>query len=241
MEQLTTTQSIDERAVAAADSEAVFENLLNEFRPFLHGCVSRHTSVRDHDQWDEMYSIAMLAFYEAVQNYRLDLGHFFPFANGIVKRRLIDGLRKLYRQDRQMSYLDDEDDEAGAQSGSVSAASIQQHEVADQQQRLREEMEHYRKELSAWDITMDRLAKNSPKHAKLRETYNSILNCVLDDADLLQTIQIKRYLPVKKIAEISKVPQKTVERGRIYLLATLVIRMGDYPLLSEYVKNDDGR
>ena len=86
---------------------------------------------------------------------------------------------------------------------------------------------------------MPALVQQSPKHQKLKDMYKSLVNLILEHPDIVQTIQMKRYFPIKTIANISGLPQKKIERARTFILASLIIKMGDYDYLSEYV--DGGR
>jgi len=81
--------------------------------------------------------------------------------------------------------------------------------------------------------------KQSPKHSKLREECRNAIERICASPDILHTIQVKRYFPVKAIMKISGIPQKKLERVRSFLLASVIIKVGNYDFLSEYV--NDGR
>ena len=242
-EELEKSASLDTRAVAAKDSEAITEQFIEDFKPFLHSRVAKYSTNTDSDRREELFSVAMMAFHESIQTYDAAKGHFFPFAENVIRRRMIDLIRGAYRNDADTVPLDplaDEDDEQYAsQSAAISELSIRAYDEQRRRETLVDEIEQYKAELSTWGISMETLSKHSPKHKALRETYRQVITQVSKSDDIVQTIQVKRYFPVKAISEISGLPQKNVERARIFILASLIIKMGDYDLLSDYVS--DGR
>ena len=233
---------LDERAVAAKQSKYEIEQLIESFKPFLHSKTAKYSFGYDKHQREEMFSIAMLAFYESIQSYDAEKGHFFPFANNVVSKRIIDHIRKLYRHDGKTLSLEEQDEEnTSVQSAAIEKLSIQLHTAQCRQKLLVDEIEQYKEELRMWGITMDSLVSQSPKHKKLRDEYRGIIELILKNPDIIQTIQLKHYFPVKSVSEISGFPQKKLERARIFILASLIIKMGDYELLSDYVDFDDRR
>ena len=231
--------SIDERAAVAKQDRAVMEQFIEDYRPFLHSRVLKYAQSRDDEKYDELYSSAMMAFYEAIMNFDSERGHFYPFADRVVRARIIDQLRKLYKHEGKFIPLEtDADENEGGESVRLSALdelSIRSYERKNQENAVADEVQQFTAELDRWGITMESLVKNSPKHAKLRDTYRKIVECVIKNESIVHTIINKLYFPVKTITEISELPQKTVERARIYCIASLIIKLGDYDVLSDYI------
>ena len=224
---------LDSRAVAAKQSEAEMERLINDFRPFLHSRAARYALKGDEFQREELFSTAMIAFHKAVQSYDCEKGHFLPFANNVIRFDLIDHVRKFYRSDEKTQPLDEYDDEN--HSSALYEASVRAYEETGRRERLAEEIEQFKAELAVWGITLEALVRQSPKHKKLAETYKSAVAQILRSPDLMQTIQLKRYCPINAIANITGIPPKKLERARTFIIASLIIKMGDYDLLSDYV------
>ena len=240
-EEVEKAASLDERAVEAKSSENLMEQFIEDFKPFLHACVAKYSHGADDDRRQELFSTAMLAFYESIRCYDAEKGHFFPFANNVVRMRIIDFVRGVYRREANTVPLDplaDEDEDLqSAQSAALNQLSMRRYEEDLGHTMLVDEIEQFKAELMTWGITMETLSKHSPKHKALRESYKRVIMQVSKNADIIQTIQIKRYFPVKAVSEISGLPQKNVERARIFILASLIIQMGDYDLLSDYVND----
>lgn len=228
-------ESLDERAIAAAKNEREKELLIEEFQPYLHGQVHRMTG-SDPRYHDELFSYALLAFNEAIGSYKAVKGHFFAFADNVVHRRLIDGMRHIYRSKRDTVSLNDYDEQGEEiQNKNIIKASITQYQASQEQASIAMEIEQFNNELENWDITLDMLVKQSPKHKALRKTYHQAVFAAAADPEVMQTIHLKRYFPVKKISELTGIPQKKLERGRIYILASIIIRTGDFEYLSDYI------
>jgi len=233
-EEIEKSGSLDARAVVANDSEDEAKTLIEEFLPFLRGRVAKYAMRFDEHVQEDVYSVAMMALYEAIQNYDIGKGHFFPFANRVVSARIIDHIRKISRHHGKTVSLSEEDSQQQAQSAIISEVSIRNFNEERRRERMAEEIEQFRSEISTWGITMDDLVKSSPKHRHLRDTYKEIISTVMNNHDIMQTINLKRYFPIKAISIISGLPQKKLERARTFILASLVIKTGDYDLLSEY-------
>ena len=234
--------SLDDRAVKARDSRDETENLIEEFKAFIYARVARYSVHADAMQREEMQSTAMLAFYEAIRKYEPVKGHFLPFANMIVCARLIDFNRRTGNRTIPTISLDDTGDEEeseSAQSAVVSELSIRIYEIERRREILIEEIEQFKAELNVWGLTLASLVEQSPKHNRLRDEYKEAIAKIAQAPDIMQTIQVKRYFPQKAIGEITGLPQKKLERARNFILASLIIKTGDYEMLSDYVT--DGR
>ena len=82
-------------------SDQQFESLVKEYRQSLLACASRTVKHFVTEQ-DEEWSVTLQAFYEAVKGYDGSRGQFWPFASVIVRRRLTDWMRDLYRHREEM-------------------------------------------------------------------------------------------------------------------------------------------
>ena len=240
-ESIRQTISLDDRVIKAKQSEQETTRLLEEFMPFLDARVAKYSSQADADKRDKLQSVAMMAFYEAIQKYDMLKGHFFPFANRVIRARFFDTLRKIYKNGEPTISLDASDDgQPNTQSAAINKISMQAYEARRRQEMLAEEIEQFKGELTSWGITLEALAKQSPKQRKLLETYRMIVAKVSQNLGVIETIWLKHYFPVKIVSEITGLPQKNVERARTFILASLIIKLGDYDYLAEYVSYGGG-
>ena len=229
--------SLDDRAIAAKESKLEAEILIKEFEPYLHSRASKYSMRNDSQLREELFSTAMEAFYEAIRNYDINKGHFFAFANRVVCGRIIDVIRKNYRQDNKTQPLEDEDiEQKSVYSTAIEDTSIHIYNEAQNRESLTDEIMQFRSELSSWGITMDALVKQSPKHKIRREECKNTAKIIAENPDIMQTIQLKRYFPIKAVADITKIPPKKLERARMFILALLIIKTGDYDYISDYIQ-----
>jgi len=228
--------NLDTRVLEAKKSETEAEKLIKEYTPFLRRQVTRYSTRYDEHQRDALFSVAMTAFYEAISSYDPIKGRFFPFADRVVRMRIIDYIRSLAKHEGKLISLYDSDDEQqSAQSSVISELSMRNYHEERRQEMLADEIEQFRQEISAWGITMDALVAASPKHKELRNTYNRLVSTVVRNHDIMMTIKLKKYFPIKAISEITGLPLKKLERARIFVLASLIIKTGDYELLASFL------
>ena len=97
------------------------------------------------------------------------------------------------------------------------------------------EIECYLRELTEWDISMEMLVANSPKRARLRDVYRKIVFAAAADEEIMQIVWTKRHFPVKKVSELTEVPEKTIERARTFIIGSLIIHAGEYKHLKDFV------
>ena len=228
---------LDSRAKKAKESEIEAEKLIIEFTPFLKSQVAKYSTRYDEHQREALFSVAMSAFYEAISSYDAQKGRFFPFADRVVRLRIIDHIRRISRHIGKTVSLDEDDEERqGAQSAIISELSVRSYNEQQRREMLAQEIEQFKIEIASWGITMDALVLASPKHKELRNTYYEVIASISLNPDIMQTIKLKRYFPIKAISEITGIPSKKLERARTFILASLIIKTGDYDLLPEFIK-----
>ena len=235
-EQIEHPTNLNDRAIAAKECETGAKVLIEDFMPFLNGSVAKYSSRYDDHILDDLRSTAMIAFYEAIRGYDALKGHFFPFAKRVVSVRIIDHLRKIGKHEGRTVSISEDGDEHQPSQLAINVISMRNYDVQRRQERLVDEIEQFKSEAAFWGITMEALVKSSPKHKELRKTYKEIVAVVIKSDEIMQTIHLKRYFPIKAISEITGIPHKKLERARTFLIASLIIKSGDYDLLSEYVK-----
>ena len=85
-------RSIDDEAILAATDELLFTQFVSKHKQFIINCAYRTTHkyiTTSDDEW----SIALVAFSNAVKSYDIHKGAFLPYSELIMKRNLIDYYR----------------------------------------------------------------------------------------------------------------------------------------------------
>ena len=231
-EQIISDVNIDERAIQAKTNNDEANALIEEFTPFLWSRVSKY-SLGDKNLAEDLFSVALMAFFEAIKSYDYSKGHFFPFASEVVKRRLIDAVRKQYKKKQDIIPFEENAD--AEEKTLFTNAAFDAYRKTRYQENLVLEIEQFKRELSDWGFTLEALTKQSPKHKALLIKYKEAVEKLANSQEVMHTIQIKRYFPIKKASEITGLSKKNLEYARIFIIASLIIKNGEYTYLSEYV------
>lgn len=200
------------------------EDLIAAHRGFIASCVLRAVPVRGEVTETDEYSVALLAFNEAVDRYDAARGaSFHGFARQVIRRRLVDHYRSARRHAPEVpcAELPPEAEQPPAEL------------PADE---VREEIERLAAALAAYGISFADLVHDTPKHQDSRRLAVGIARRILADPRLRTDLERKKRIPVKILLKQLMYSPKTVQRHRRYIIAACLILGGDYPLLQEYVR-----
>ncbi|MCR4435168.1 MAG: RNA polymerase sigma factor SigI [Clostridiales bacterium] len=226
--------SVNERVENIKDDEQEINRLIEEYKPFIASCVEKATGRYVRYGEDDELSIGLMAFVEAVKSYDRLKGNFLSFAHNVIRRRLIDYYRKEKKHCGTISLNGSANDGDGETELGVEE-SIYQYSVEEISEYRRLELEELKKELWDWGITFFELVNVSPKHERTRRAYIKIIQFLMSQSELIDTVKQKRYLPIAEIEKGTGVPRKTIERGRKYIIAVLIILTGDYQYIKDFV------
>ena len=226
---------IDQLVLSSTGSPEKIEEIIQKNQGYIRSRTFKYGAGLSPTLREDLHSVALMAFYEAINTYRKEKGHFYPFADMVIRRRIIDELRRTSKNaDVQVATLDEDTEEYG-QSRPIQDASIDDYKRNMLQGLLAEEISQYSEELQEWGLSFDTLTAHSPKHAAVRSFCNDVVGEIMKNEDLLSIIKGKRYFPIKKIQEMTGIPRKKLERARIYVISVIIVLTGDYDLLAEYM------
>lgn len=219
--------------------DALREAFLAQYRPFIAGSASRFIGRYIDPKHDDEFSIALLAFNEAINSYSRQKGSgFFSFAEKVITRRLMDYARQEQRHTASVPYsaLAAGGEESGRKLEQLEyAAALEQFEQEQLAEWRSQEIELLSDQLSQFGIRFEDLADDAPKHQDSRLTMIEI-GCKLAAAkDLYAQMLEKRQLPLKELCKLASVSRKTLERNRKYIIAVSLIMGGPYPCLRQYI------
>lgn len=189
---------------------------------------------------DDEYSIALMAFNEAIDRFDTNRkAGFLGFAETIIRRRLIDYFRSQKSQSRVQPFSDFEviDDEDNAVNYVEIRASLAIHHESEEQNMRRLEIEEYGKLLTTYGLSFQDLVELCPKHADARKNAVDVARAVADDPQLSSYVKERQALPLKALEDKVSVSRKTMERQRKYILAVVLLLTGDFTHLQEYVND----
>ncbi len=229
-------KKLETLALEAKTDPSAFEVLVKQQESYILKCASKvcHRFItKNDDEW----SIALLAFSEAVKSYEQSKGSFLSLAELVIHRRLIDYIKSQNKFTSEISIdpvLFDTEPEEDTEDLGLRVA------VADQVSKqdtgdLKLEIEAANMIFSKYGFTFFDLTDCSPKSGKTKRACAKAVGYMLKHPLLITLLNSTRLLPLKEIEKNAKVPRKILERHRKYIIAAVEILSGDYPLLAQYL------
>ena len=232
-------KSINERVMGIKLNRDERDAFIEEYKPFIAAAVEKATGRYVSYGYDEELSIGLMAFDEAIIHYDQEKGHFLSFAQGIIRKRLIDYYRKEKKHQAVTyvsEYSTDEADGEEVFEYVIAAPEAQNKYYLEEINQLRrQEIVQLKEELHNWGLEFSDVAKSSPKHMNTKSSYLDIVKYIIDRPELVSKIKEKKYLPIADIEEGLKLPRKTIERSRNYVIAAMIILTGDYYCIREFI------
>ena len=205
------------------------DEFISRYSNFILSSASKAVGRYIHKEDDE-YSYALIAFNDAITKYDNTKGEFFKFAALLIRNKLIDEIR---RQDNKVvpfsslttvnSKGEDEEFDVNINIEPINDTAIELHALKTQ--------------LMEYGISIFDIAKDSPKAKKTKKTASLVLRFISENDRARHSIIDLKELPVKLLMQQVSVNKKFLERHRRYIIAASIILNGDYPIISEYVKN----
>lgn len=231
---------LERNVLSAKTDENKLADLIEANRAFILRCASDtvHRYVTDSD--DE-WSIALMAFAEAVRDYEGEKGSFHGFAAIVIKRRVLDYLRAQSRYDELAvtpgAFEDtlDEDEAGGVELRVQQRMAEAAADGDDVSARAREEIAAMQEILGAYGFSFFDLAEASPKTEKTKRSCGKAIRTLIESAVLLAKMRLAHLLPIRELSLASGVVRKILERHRRYIIAGAEILDGDFPILAGYL------
>ena len=230
--------NMGKEALAAAQDEQKRDAFIHKNENFILNCASKfskHYISKSDDEW----SIALIAFSNAIDTYNETKGAFPSYAKLLIEHRLTDYFRSQARfapETQTEPYLfegeiDDDMENMGYQINVVKQASVSDdNPLLDEIVAISEHLDNY-------GITFMELPDCSPKAGKTKDACAGAIRYLKEHPVLVENMKKTKQLPIKIISENAKVPRKILERYRKYIITAAEILSGDFPKLAEYLKN----
>lgn len=232
---------LEQDVLRAKENDDALADLIGANRTFILRCASEtvHRYITDSD--DE-WSVALMAFTEAVRDFEGGKGSFRGFAALVIKRRVLDYLRSQSRYD-ELAVTPEafdgslDEDTAGGVELRVQQRMAEESRAAldDTSERARAEIEAMQEILKGYGFSFFDLAESSPKTEKTKRSCGAAIRTLLAAAALLAKMRLAHLLPIKELSDASGVVRKILERHRKYIIAGTEILDGDYPILAGYL------
>lgn len=234
---LSKKETLEDKVLAIQKGDQVLQNeLIRQYKPFIAKTVSQVCKRYINEQDDE-FSIGLMAFHESIEKYSTEKGSsLLSFAELIIKRRVIDFIRKESKQQSTVKLDSNVDDEETIHNKYEVEVSVEDFQKKLEQEHRKDEIIHYQSILKQFDLTFQDLVEHSPKHADARENAMKVAHTVIKNPGFKKILFEKKRLPIKDLEKKVQVSRKTIERNRKYIIAVCIIMAGDYVFLKEYVK-----
>ncbi|MFT8872489.1 MAG: RNA polymerase sigma-I factor [Sporolactobacillus sp.] len=223
---------------AQQGDESLRNMIIESYQPFIKKVVSKVCN-RFIDQTMDEFSVGLVAFNEAITQYQKGQGSkFLTFADMVIRRRIIDFIRKETRQVRHI-YLDQVSSEDGnemEESYVEQRAAIDYYEERCRIDERTEQINSYRQLLLGYGITFDVLSRHCPKHVDARENAKLSAKRLAEHPELVRFLKKKKQLPIKELLQFVSCSRKTVERNRKYIIALTLIYIGGFNALTSYIE-----
>lgn len=225
--------SLERRVRLAKTDPGETNRLITEYQPFIAKTVRDHIGRYVAQENSDEFSVALSAFHEAISAYDAGKGKFLPFAARLIRLRLIDLYRKQHKGPAEYSLEASQEEE---ERDLTVPAALDIFERQNENQQRRYEILALTEELSQWGITFSQLTEHSPKQDSLRTLYKDVAHGIATNEAIRTRLLETRRLPIKEIQELYPIDRKRLDRGRIYIIACVIILNGDYQFIQDYLE-----
>lgn len=211
---------------------------ITDYQPYVAKVTSRFCKRYIDPSRDDEFSIALGAFNEAINQFSPESGRsFLSFSETVIRRRLIDFIRKESRFTGQIPYssFEVEDDEDSIVNPVEIHQAIEQYEKEKTIEERQSEITDFNRCLLEFGISFSDLVEVSPKHSDSREALFSIGALLARNQTMMSIVLTKKMLPIKELLDQVNVSRKTLERNRKFIIAVALIYSGPYPYLKNYL------
>lgn len=228
---------MDDIAVQAAKDEEVRTRFIQGCERFILKTVYRCTHRYAHKSDDE-WSIALIAFSNAIDTFDPEKGGFFAYAELVMRSRLAD-----YRRS-QAKYAMEMDVAPAVFSGEAEQdqgyapmhAMVIRRTSVEENNDLKYEILAANEIFSQYGFTFFDLASCSPKSTKTRQQCAKVVIHMIQHRKLMDELRSNKQLPLRMLCADTDVPRKLLERHRKYIIAAIEIFDAEYPCLQEYMR-----
>lgn len=217
--------------------EVLREQFITDSMPYVISTLSNLLGKYIDEDNSEEYSIGLVAFNEAIDNYDSTRnGNFYRFSDMVINHRIIDYIRKnkKYHQELPFSYLEE--------SGELDERFLisDSHDHYDTIE-VREELLSFEEYLNEFGISLRELALSSPRHKDSRILCIQIAKIITGNELIYEKFIKKKNIPLSDLLKQIKVNAKTVERNRKFIIAVSLILRSNLEDLKKFVKDFEGR
>lgn len=219
---------------AAKEDPNAADAFIRSYLPFIRAEGSR-TLGRILTEQDDAYSIALMAFHEAIESYTHPRGAFLRYAALLIKSRITDYHRKEMRHYGQLSLSSAEHDEDAPLGDRLADPRDTIHDSISLA-ATRQEIAELSVSLQDHGISLSEIAEQAPKQERTKRACAKVVRHAVAHPELLEELLRTKRLPLAALCSGAKVDRKTLERHRKYLFAMLLIQTNGYEAIRHHIR-----
>lgn len=226
---------IVQAVLAAKEDNDKADELIRQYIPFIRAEASKFLGHLCTDS-DDAFSIAMIAFHEAILGYRRERGAFLSYAALLIRSRLIDEQRKEARHQGHLSLDADQGEDDRSLLDQV-ADRRDRYEESHNLEATQQEIAELAAVMADFGVTFADIADNSPRQERTRLACLAAIRHAMENRSLLDSLLETRKLPLQQLVLGSGSDRKTLERHRKYILAMLLIQTNGYEIIRGHLRH----
>lgn len=225
---------------AAKEDGQKADDLIRAYIPFIRSEATKFMARLCSEQDDE-YSIAMMAFYEAIMGYEKSRGTFLSYASVLIRSRLIDYQRKEARHQGHLSLYEENGADDDRTLLDTVADSYDHFEESATREATRQEIEELAAAMDQFAVSFADVADNCPRQDRTLAACAAAIRYAGENKALLDELLRTKKLPMAQLVSGSGAERKTLERHRKYILAMLLIHTNGYDIIRGHLRRVLGR
>ena len=211
------------------------DELISRYIPFIRAESSKYLG-RFCTESDDEFSIAMIAFHEAIVGYSRERGAFLKYAALTIRSRLTDYIRKEQRHQGNLS-LDEPGEEDERTLLEQVADSRDHYEESHNLEATQQEIAELAAVLQQFGVSFADIADHTPKQGRTMDTCLMAIRYAMENRWLLEELLRTKKLPLAELVSGGGCDRKTLERHRKYVLAMLVIQTNGYEIIRGHLRH----
>lgn len=222
--------SIVQRVYLAKGDMIAADDLISDYLPFIKAQVTKVMKRPLDVNQDDEYSIAMIAFHEAINGYSKTRGSFLNYASMLIRNRIIDYWRRNNRHNQVISLNTPINEDASTLEESIPDNEYQEENLVIRE-ATKEEILELSQQMTEFGVSLTDVAESSPKQERTLTSCKEVIAYAKDNKEIMEEFLRTKRLPLSKILSGVNVPRKTIERHRKYVVALLLIYSNGYEII----------
>ncbi|MCX7747934.1 MAG: sigma-70 family RNA polymerase sigma factor [Clostridia bacterium] len=220
------------------------DSFISDYRPFIIKTASNIIGNYVDPYNSEEYSVALMAFNEAIDRYEpAAKRNFLGFAQMVIKSRIIDYMRKNKKDSSVIpfSYFQERNknqDYGGTLEGSdfeesfLISDSFRQYENIES----KDDIELFIKTIEQFGFSVMDLADTAPKHKDSKMLLVRVAKIISERDELFFDMIRKKSIPRNELARLANVHIRTIEKNRKFIIGAAIIMRSNLNVLKDHLR-----